>query len=106
MPWEPSPPNAATSPKQSAISCPRGRSDAAAWADAAELWQLLSQPFPAAYADFRRAEALALGGARAAEVAGPLRAAHATAVGLGAHPLREEAEALARRARVELDGET
>ncbi|MEN3280248.1 MAG: hypothetical protein V7607_1388 [Solirubrobacteraceae bacterium] len=82
-----------------------GRSDAAAWADAAQLWRLLGEPFPAAYADLRGAEALALGGARAAEVAGPLRAAHATAVGLGARPLREDVEALARRARVELDGE-
>jgi DNA-binding CsgD family transcriptional regulator len=80
-------------------------SDAAAWADTAELWRLLSQPFPAAYADFRRAEALALGGARAVEVAAPLRAAHATAVGLRARPLREEVEALARRARVELSRE-
>jgi DNA-binding NarL/FixJ family response regulator len=43
--------------------------------------------------------------ALAAEVAGPLRAAQATAAGLGARPLREEVEALARRARVELPGE-
>jgi DNA-binding CsgD family transcriptional regulator/tetratricopeptide (TPR) repeat protein len=82
-----------------------GRSDATAWADAAQSWRLLGEPFPAAYADFRRAEALALGGARTAEVAGPLRAAHATAVGLGARPLRKEVEALARRARVQLHGE-
>jgi DNA-binding CsgD family transcriptional regulator/tetratricopeptide (TPR) repeat protein len=82
-----------------------GRPDAAAWAVAAETWRLLSEPFPAAYADFRRAEALALGGGRPAEVGAPLRAAHAAAVGLGARPLREEVEALARRARVELHGE-
>ena len=47
----------------------RGRSDPPAWAEAANGFRVLGQPYPAAYADFRQAEALALGGARAAEVA-------------------------------------
>jgi len=57
---------------------------------------------PAAYAQWRHAEAL-LDGAAGAEVAAePLRAAHAAAARLGAAPLRTQLEALARRARISL----
>ena len=50
----------------------------------------------------RQAEALLASGAGAGRAAGPLRAGHATAVRLGAAPLRAEIEALARRARISL----
>jgi DNA-binding CsgD family transcriptional regulator/tetratricopeptide (TPR) repeat protein len=68
------------------------------WDDAARAWQELAEPYPAAYARLRAAEA-ALPGDRAA-AAEALAQAHASAVALGAAPLREDAEALARRARL------
>ena len=72
------------------------------WAQAAERWERLGFPYPAAAARLREAEArLAAGGERAA-AATSLRAAHATLVRLGAAPLREAAETLARRARIVL----
>ena len=59
------------------------------WAQAAERWERLGFPYPAAAARLREAEArLAAGGERAA-AATSLRAAHATLVRLGAAPLRE-----------------
>jgi DNA-binding CsgD family transcriptional regulator len=73
------------------------------WADVAEHWERLRFPYPAASARLREAEArLAAGGDRAA-AAVAIRAAHMTLAGLGAAPLREEAEALAKRARVALE---
>ena len=48
----------------------------------------LGQPYPAAYARFREAEALLAGQARSARAATALRAAHAVAVRLGAEPFR------------------
>ena len=80
----------------------RGVRDSGPWRAAAERSRELSGALRAAYADFRAAEALAMSGARPAEIAGPLRAAFATTTELGARPLREEIEALARRARVAL----
>jgi DNA-binding CsgD family transcriptional regulator/tetratricopeptide (TPR) repeat protein len=74
------------------------------WAEVAARWEAFGLPFPVAYARWRQAEAtLAAGGARG-DVAAVLRSAHATAVALGARPLRREVEALARRARISLDG--
>jgi DNA-binding CsgD family transcriptional regulator/tetratricopeptide (TPR) repeat protein len=73
-----------------------GRSDPAAWAEAAQAWDRLEFPYPAAYARFRQAEASPASEA----VAG----AHAAAATLGAVPLQLEIEALARRARVALAG--
>jgi DNA-binding CsgD family transcriptional regulator len=73
------------------------------WAEAAERWDALAFPHHAAYARLREAEArLAAAGGRP-EATAALRAAHATATELGAEPLREQIEALARRARLELD---
>ena len=61
-----------------------------------------SCPYRAAYARWRQAEA-ALGSDRDREQASAaLAAAHATATSLGAVPLRDEIERLARRARIEL----
>jgi DNA-binding CsgD family transcriptional regulator/tetratricopeptide (TPR) repeat protein len=78
-----------------------GRADPAAWAAAAAAWERLGQPYRAAYAGFRQAEALLATGDRdtAATVL-----AHAAAITgrLGARPLDAEVQALARRARLDL----
>jgi DNA-binding CsgD family transcriptional regulator/tetratricopeptide (TPR) repeat protein len=81
----------------------RGAGDPAAWLDVAAGFDALSLPWPAAYARWRAGEALVLAGDRAA-AAGPLSAARAAATALGAAPLIGEIDALARRARVTLEG--
>src|SRR5205807_10062192 len=73
---------------------------AEAWAAAAERWAALGQPYPAAYARFREAEAILATQARSARAAKALRAADKVARRLGADPFRREIEALARRARL------
>jgi DNA-binding CsgD family transcriptional regulator len=79
----------------------RGPADPVAWAAAVAAWERLGQPYRAAYAGFRHAEALLAGGdrGRAAVVLG--RAAAITGR-LGARPLDGEIQALARRARLDL----
>ena len=77
-----------------------GAADPAAWQAAADAWQQLGRPYPAAYAQWRHADALLASGAGAEPAAEPLRAAHAAAARLGAAPLRTQLEALARRARI------
>jgi len=80
----------------------QGAPDPAAWAAAAAAWQRLGQPYQAAYAGFRQAEALLAGPGdhdTAAEVLG--RAAAITGR-LGARLLDAELHALARRARLNL----
>jgi DNA-binding CsgD family transcriptional regulator/tetratricopeptide (TPR) repeat protein len=79
----------------------QGRPDPAAWAAAVVAWERLGQPYRAAYAGFRHAEALLATGDRdrATTVLG--RAAAITGR-LGARPLDSELHALARRARVDL----
>ena len=79
-----------------------GAADPAAWQAAADVWQQLGRPYPAAYAQWRHAEALLASAAGAEPAAEPLRAAHAAAARLGAAPLRTQVEALARRARISL----
>jgi DNA-binding CsgD family transcriptional regulator/tetratricopeptide (TPR) repeat protein len=79
-----------------------GRPEPAAWAAAAAGWEALGQPYPAACARVREAEALLTGGAPRARVEAALGAAHEVAVRLGAVPLRRELELLARRGRVQL----
>jgi DNA-binding CsgD family transcriptional regulator len=76
-------------------------SDPAAWAAAVAGWERLGQPYRAAYACYRQAEALLASGDRqtAAEVLG--HAAEITGR-LGARPLDTEIRALARRARLDL----
>lgn len=79
-----------------------GAADAQAWSAAVSAWDALPDPFAAAYARLRHAEArLRVDGMRAS-VDAELRAAHAIAVSLGAEPLRQAIEALAGRARVRL----
>jgi DNA-binding CsgD family transcriptional regulator len=72
------------------------------WASAVDAFERLAEPHPAAYARLRQAEA-ALVSAHDRALAGRLLVqAWATAVALRAAPLRDEIEALARRARLEL----
>jgi len=81
-----------------------GHSDPHLWAAAAKAWERLGALYPTAYARWRQAEALLLGGLAREQVEPPLRAAHATASKLGAAPLQTEVEALARRGRLDLEG--
>jgi DNA-binding CsgD family transcriptional regulator len=76
-----------------------GAPEPAAWERAVEAFAVLEQPWPAAYAGFRAAEAHVQAGDRAAAVA-PLRAARGRAEAMGVAPLLEEIDALARRARL------
>ena len=78
-----------------------GTPDPACWKAAVEAWQRLGRPYRVAYCRWRQAEALLAAGdtRRAADA---LRAAHTSAVELGAAPLRAEIESLALRARISL----
>jgi DNA-binding CsgD family transcriptional regulator len=80
-----------------------GRADPAAWEAAVAAWETWDAPFRAGYARWRWAEALLAqpGGREAAGDA--LREARAVAQRLGAKPLLGEIDALARRARIDLD---
>ncbi|MWK35535.1 AAA family ATPase [Actinomadura sp. J1-007] len=71
------------------------------WADAVAAWDALGSPYRAAYSRLRAAEAAAGAGDRnaAAEL---LRTAADRAASLGARPLREEIEVVARASRVDL----
>lgn len=77
--------------------------DAGAWARVTELWERHHQPYPAAYARLRRAEALLSRNSRAA-ASDDLRSAERIARRLGAAPLLADIVDLAARARVSLDG--
>jgi DNA-binding CsgD family transcriptional regulator len=79
----------------------QGPADPAAWAAAVAAWERLGQPYRAAYAAFRQAEAhLAAGDRDTATTV--LRRAAAITGRLGARPLDGEVQALARRARLDL----
>ena len=80
-----------------------GRSDPTHWRQAATAWLALGRPYPAAYAQWRQAEALLASRAPQAQAAEPLRAAHAVAARLDAAPLRRELESLAQRGRIRLE---
>ena len=79
-----------------------GAGDAALWADARRHRETCTNPYQAAYARWREAEALLASGGDRADVEVLVREAHALVEELGARPLREELETLARRARIEL----
>jgi len=81
-----------------------GSPDATLWRSAGEAWAGLAMPYPRAYALWREAEASLIGGTGRAEAAVPLREARRIARALGALPLLREVEALAVRARIELEG--
>jgi DNA-binding CsgD family transcriptional regulator/tetratricopeptide (TPR) repeat protein len=80
----------------------RGEPQPEAWEAAAERFDGLTQPWAAAYARFRAAEAHVQAGDRAA-AGEPLRAACDAAREMDVAPLVGEIEALARRARVPLE---
>ena len=80
-----------------------GRSDPVAWAAAVDARGELEQPWELAYAQYRHAEAFLASGAPAIDAALPLREAHAATSRLGATPLRIAIEALASRARIQLE---
>ena len=75
------------------------------WRAAATAFDALGEPYPAAYARLREAEALLAAGGERAAATGALAAVWRAADALGAAPLKDRAEALARRARLELGGE-
>jgi DNA-binding CsgD family transcriptional regulator/tetratricopeptide (TPR) repeat protein len=79
-----------------------GAADPAAWARAAETWEHLANPYPAAYARLQQAEALFAERTRNAEATRHLVQAYWAACRLGAVPFRRQAEALAARARIPL----
>ncbi len=84
-----------------------GATDAALWAEAAHRWSALPHPLHQAEARLRQAEAiLGVGGGERAEAEAAVRAAYATAVAIGAAPLRAELEALAQRARIVFNDQT
>jgi DNA-binding CsgD family transcriptional regulator/tetratricopeptide (TPR) repeat protein len=80
-----------------------GTSDPERWAAGAGAWEALGYPWHAGYARWRQAEALLAAGAPRPDAAAALGRARALAGGLGARLLTAEIDALARRARIELD---
>ncbi len=74
------------------------------WAQIADDWTGLDQPFPMAYARWRQAEAAARTGRRRQAAAEAARLAHAAAQRLEARPLLREVEELAKRHRLDLAG--
>jgi DNA-binding CsgD family transcriptional regulator/tetratricopeptide (TPR) repeat protein len=80
------------------------RPDPALWEAVVAGWSTLARPYAAAYARFRQAEAaIATRGSRDAAAA-LLAAARSGAEALGAIPLRELIDRLARAARLSIDG--
>ncbi|MCF2528623.1 AAA family ATPase [Yinghuangia sp. KLBMP8922] len=75
------------------------------WEEAVAAWELTSKPYALARVRSRLATALIAAGDRP-RAAEQLSLAHAAAVALGARPLTEETELLARRARLVIDGGT
>jgi DNA-binding CsgD family transcriptional regulator len=76
------------------------RSDPMRWAALAATWDALSEPYEAAYARWRQAEALLV--AKEPGAAAILRQGYETTVELGEVSLRHELERLAQRARIDL----
>jgi DNA-binding CsgD family transcriptional regulator/tetratricopeptide (TPR) repeat protein len=90
-----------------AASCAAERSrldasDPDLWAAAALAWEHAGEPYPMAYALFREAEALLAGRGQRRRADERAQRAWGIAVELGAQPLRERVERLARRARISL----
>jgi ATP/maltotriose-dependent transcriptional regulator MalT len=74
------------------------------WDEAAAAWDGLDEPYPLGQALLRAAEAALARGDRGG-AAERLQRAAALAAGLGARPLGERIRLLARRARIQLEGE-
>jgi len=77
-------------------------SDADLWGDAATCWEAADEPHPLAYCRWRQADALLAGRSGRGAAVDALQSAWAVSVRIGADPLRERVEDLARRARIEL----
>jgi ATP/maltotriose-dependent transcriptional regulator MalT len=77
-----------------------GDAKADAWAANAAGWERLGQPFRAAYAHLREAEAALAENLPRTRVTEPLAAARSTATQLGARPLLREIDGVSRRARI------
>jgi DNA-binding CsgD family transcriptional regulator len=82
-----------------------GDSDPEAWARTATAFETLPQPYDAAYARYREAEALLAGRRDVRRTRSSLQAAWETATRLGARPLAAVVEGLAKRAGIELTRE-
>jgi DNA-binding CsgD family transcriptional regulator len=80
----------------------QGEPDPERWLAAVAAWERSGHPYPLAVARWRAAEALLTRRADRTLAADLLRRGHATAVALGAGPLRGELERLARLGRVDL----
>jgi ATP/maltotriose-dependent transcriptional regulator MalT len=80
----------------------RAQRDPAPWNAAAERFRAIGAIYPAAYAEFRAAETLALSGAPSSDIAVRLQAAHAVARDIGSRPFLAEVAELARRTGVRL----
>jgi DNA-binding CsgD family transcriptional regulator/tetratricopeptide (TPR) repeat protein len=73
------------------------------WEAAQAAWDACGNRFRAAYARWRRADALLSAGNHGSGAIALVREAHAAAAQLGARPLAESVQRLAVRARIELD---
>ncbi|HEX6129395.1 MAG TPA: AAA family ATPase [Candidatus Limnocylindria bacterium] len=80
----------------------RGEPDPSLWADVVQRRDTLRQPWEAAYARFRQAEAMLAGHGDRRAARELVEEAHTIASHLGARPLLEQVERLARRARLRL----
>ena len=78
----------------------RGPADPERWASASAAWQATGFPLPAAYCDWRQAEALLGAGGRREEATELYERASTAALDLGARPMAAAIEQSARRARV------
>ena len=83
-----------------------GETQSERWRALAAGWAQLGHPFPTAYARLREAEAALAERQPRARVAEALEVARTTARKLGAAPLAEQVELLARRARVRAGEDT
>jgi DNA-binding CsgD family transcriptional regulator len=82
-----------------------GRDTAAGWAAVADIWDDVGQPYPAATARYRQADALLRGRGDRDDAARVARDALRTAERLGAEPLAARIRQLAQRGRLELSGD-
>ncbi|MFF1508791.1 AAA family ATPase [Streptomyces sp. NPDC058326] len=87
------------------LALAEGRETAARRAETVAAYEPLERPAELARARHRLADALLVEGGHREEATALLREAHATAVRLGARPLREDVELLAARARLSLTPE-
>ncbi len=79
-----------------------GRDDAATWAEVAATWDQVGQPFPAAVARYRQADALLRARGSRDDASVVARQALRVADELGAQPLAVAVRELARRSRLDL----